>query len=484
MKKINILTAFFLYLFMELLFLVCPLLSQERFRKIPPHPKPLAPLKLPDIQSTSLSNDLHISLINQDKLPIISLKVIIFSGESSSSQRLPSLATLTARTLSNGASFLSADEIEERIEVIGGTFSVSTYPDYSLLSFTFLNDYFDQALDLLSGMLLLPTFPEQEIENEKRTLYYELVERIKDPEFLVRRQLLRLLFRNHHYNQINYNLDVIRNSAQEDLVSFHDNYYLPNNAHIILAGNLDIENALRRIMYYFARWKRKELKHSSSPSPQPFAEKKVCFIDLPEAEEATIYMGNIMPAASHPDIFPLIVMNQILGGTTNDRLFMNLRESKGYAYHVFSELEFYEECSVFLVKARVRPDVVYASIEEIYKEINNISAKKIPSVEVEQAKSYIIGNFPLHIQTLESLTSKIAEIKALNLGEEHWSKYNENIMAVNPETVFEMARKYPLLTPVVVIAGNSDIIIDQFRGKEEVEVFDQRGTSLGRINMK
>ncbi len=484
MKKKQILTAFFLYLCMELLSLECPLLSQERFRKTPPYPKPQAALKLPDIQSTSLSNDLHISLINQDILPIISLKVIIFSGESSSSQRLPSLATLTARTLSNGASFLSADEIEERIETIGGTFSVSTYPDYSLLSFTFLDDYFDQALDLLSGMLLLPTFPEQEIENEKRSLYYELVEKIKDPEFLVKRQLLRLLFRNHRYNQINYNLDVIRNSAQEDFVSFHDNYYLPNNAHIILAGNLDFENASRRILYYFARWKRKELKLSSFPPPQPFAEKKICFIDLPEAEDATIFLGNIMPPASHPDIFPLIVMNQILGGTTNDRLFMNLRESKGYAYHVFSELEFYKECSVFLVKARVRPDVVYSSLEEIYKEIDNISSKRIPSLEVEQAKSYLIGNFPLHIQNLENLTSKIAEIKALNLGEEHWSKYNEKIMAVNPETVFETARKYPFLTPVVVIAGNSDIIIGQFRGKEDVEVFNERGTSLGSIKMK
>jgi len=154
---------------------------------------------------------------------------------------------------------------------------------------------------------------------------------------------------------------------------------------------------------------------------------------------------------------------------------MNLRESKGYAYYAFSELEFFKNCSVFFVKSKVRPEVTYSSIKEILREIEKTTNDKIPSFEIEQAKSYLIGNFPLQIETFDKLSSKISEIIALNLGEEHWSKYYENIMLVNAEKVFDRARKYPLLTSVVVIVGDIKIISDYIRELKEVEVYDNKG---------
>ncbi len=455
------------------------LLSQERFRRTPPIPEPMPALNLPRIQSTSLLNGLEVSFIVQDHLPIVSLNIVIFSGESSSPERLQSLATLTARTLSQGTSFLSSSQIEEKIEFMGGSFSTATYADFTLLSLTVLEGYLDQALDLLSGMVLQPVFPKREIESEKRALYFELLEQNRNPEFLARRQLLRLLFQNHHYDKTNFNEDVIKNLIQKDLISFHHEHYRPNNAHLILSGRFDIERTSRRILYYFGRWIRKERQTASLPPPKPFSQKKICLVDLPQAGDATIFLGNIISPPSSPDISSLLVMNQILGGTTNDRLFMNLRESKGYAYYAFSEILFYKACSVFLIKARVRPDVVFASLQEILKEMELVSTQKIPSFETEQAKSYLIGHFPLRIETSESLTFKLAEIKAFDLGDAHWSRYHENIMTLTPDAVLQAARKYPLLTPAVVIVGDASIILNQFRSAEEVEVFNIKGISLG-----
>ena len=138
-------------------------------------------------------------------------------------------------------------------------------------------------------------------------------------------------------------------------------------------------------------------------------------------------------------------------------------------------MDFLKNCNVFFVKAKVRPEVTYASVKEILKEIEKITKEKIPSSEIEQAKSYLIGNFPLQIQTFDKLSSRVSEIKALDLGEEHWSKYYENIMLVSSERVFETARKYPLLTPVVVIVGDKNIIIDHIQEFEEVLIYDNKG---------
>ena len=136
--------------------------------------------------------------------------------------------------------------------------------------------------------------------------------------------------------------------------------------------------------------------------------------------------------------------------------------------------------SVFFINAKVRPEVVEDSIQEILNEIRLITNKKIPTFEIEQAKSYIIGNFPLQIESLADLTSKVVENKAMNLGDEHWKRYYENIMLVTSDKVFELSRRIPLRTPVVVVVGDSDIILNQF-GKfiKEVEIFNDKGVYLG-----
>jgi predicted Zn-dependent peptidase len=452
-----------------------PLLSQERFRKSPPYPEPLAELKLPEIKPSFLTNGLGVAVIHRDDLPVINLKVVIFAGESPSLRELPGMATLTANMLSRGVSYLTSSQIEEIIESVGGNFSIYTYPDYSVFSFTFLEEYLDNSLNLVSKMMRRPTFLKREIENEKRAMYYDLREKNKDPEFVAERQLSRLLFRNHPYKKSTYNEDVIKNLNQRALVSFFNRYYRPNNALLIFTGNLNLKTAVRKVIRYFSAWRRKELESPSIPLLEPYDKEKICLVDLPGAKDATIYLGNIVSPLSGQDVFPFIVLNQVLGGTHTSRLFMNLRESKGYAYYAFSELDFFKNCSVFFVKARVRPEVTYPSIKEILQEIDKITKEEIPSSEIEQAKSYLIGNFPLQIQTFDKLSSRISEIKALDLGEEHWSKYYENIMLVSSERVFETARKYPLLTPVVVIVGDKNIIIDHIKEFKEVFVYDNKG---------
>lgn len=461
--------------------LTSPLTAQERFRRTPPIPEPLPELKMPEIQSTSLWNGLTLWTIHNDKLPVIDLKLITFAGESSSPDELPGLATLAAHMINRGCSGLSSSQIEEEIEYVGGSFSTTVHPDYALFSFTFLEEHLDRSLDLLSRMLLQPSFLRREIDTIKRNMYYDLVEQSSSPDFLAKRQMLRILFANHPYQKSTFNEEVIKNLTPKDLVSFFYNNYRPNNTHIILTGNLDLETAQREVQRYLQRWQKREMRPAQPLSPEPNKKKiRVCFIDNPEAKEATLYLGNVVIPATNPDIFPLLVMNQVLGGTPNSRLFLNLRESKEYAYQAFSQIEYYKNCSVFFINAKLRPEVVEASIQEILNEIRSIANQKASTFEIEQAKSYIISNFPLQIESLADLTSRVAENKALNLGDDHWKRYYENIMLVTSDKVFELSRRIHLLTPVVVVVGDGDIVLNQF-GKfiKEVEIFNDKGVYLG-----
>lgn len=460
--------------------LASSLMAQERFRRTPPIPEPLPELTMPEIKSTSLWNGLTIWVIQKDNLPLINLRLIVFAGESSSPEGLPGMATLAAHMINRGCSGLSSSQIEEEIDYVGGRFSTSVHPDYVLFSFTFLEEQLDRSLDLLSRMLLQPSFLRREIDAIKRDMYYELVEESSSPDFLAKRQMLRLLFENHPYKKGTFNEEVIKNLTQKDLVPFFYNNYRPNNAHIILTGNLDLETAQMKVQRYLQRWQKREMRPALPESPEPNKKRRVCFIDIPEAKDATLYLGNVVIPATNPDIFPLLVMNQVLGGTPNSRLFLNLRESKEYAYQAFSQVEYYKNCSVFFINAKVRPEVVEASIQEILNEIRLSTNKKVSTFEIEQAKSYIIGNFPLQIESLAELTLKVAENKALNLGDDHWKRYYENIMLVTSDKVFELSGRIPLLTPVVVVIGDGDTVLNQF-GKfiKEVEIFNNKGAYLG-----
>ncbi|MCJ7579494.1 MAG: insulinase family protein, partial [Candidatus Aminicenantes bacterium] len=221
--------------------------AQERFRRDVPDPDPLPFLNLPDIEPIFLSNGLGLTVIRQNKTPVMHLRMVISKGESSSPENLPGMATFTANMLNRGAGSLNSDQIEEAIESIGGKLDTVVYPDYTLFSFSFLEDNLDDALEILSTMFMEPTFLQLEIDNIKRTMFYDIRQKLTDPEFLAKKILYHILFHNHPFKNIMFNDDVIKNYDREALVSFFDSYYRPNNTQIVLIGNINLNTATRKV---------------------------------------------------------------------------------------------------------------------------------------------------------------------------------------------------------------------------------------------
>lgn len=455
--------------------------AQERFRRSPPFPDPLPKLELPSVQSTILSNGLGLSVAQKDNYELINLNLIILAGESASPDMLPGVATFTAHMLDKGLLDISAGRIEETIESFGGSYSVDTSPDFTIFSLSFLESHLDEALDLLSRMIREPLFNRREIDNVKRTLFYEIEHDMRDHEYLAKHVLYKIIFQDHPYRKMAIDNDVFKNVTRRHLLNYYESYYKPNNAHLVLVGNLNLAAAARKISRHFSTWSRGEIPRSAVPPPILPESTRICFVNQPNAKDASVLIGFTIPSISSPDAFPLIVLNQVLGGTPNSRLFMNLRESRGYAYYAFSSLELFKNCGLFTIRSRVRPEVTYAAIRESLREVEKIVNLPIPNHEIEQAKSYLIGNFPLTIQSMSNFINRISLIQAFKLSKAHWNQYYDNIMVINTGTVFQTAVRTLHKKPVVMVVGDINTISDQLRDFQ-VEVYNAKGELQYIIN--
>lgn len=461
-----------------LFLLLAASLAQDRFRKSPPIPDPLIELQLPRIDSMTLMNGLTVAVAPRSAQPFFGLELVIMAGECQSPDALPGLASFTAEMLTRGSSLISAADLKERIEAIGGTLGVQTTPDCTYFSFQFLEEYLDQAMDILGLMVLQPDFSDREIVTLRRVLSYDLRQKQRDPELAGRRQLFRILFKEHPYRRICFSEDAFRTISRRDIQSFYGRHYRPNNAIVLLTGNLNLAVAVRKVSHVLNTWPRKEVERRPLPSPEIWNEEKICFVDLPRARDATLIVGNIIFPLADPDYFPFAVLNQALGGTPFSRLFMNLRETKEYAYNAFSEMELFRGGGIYVVTARVIPSAVFAAGGEILSELVRIARDKISTFELEQAKSYLIGNFPLPLSRPEAFSRRVADLVTFSLGDGHWNRFYDSIMPVDADQIFEVAQKYLRPKPVVVIVGDKNTLLDHLREIERLEVYDLKGALL------
>jgi len=450
--------------------------AQERFRRTPPLPDVQSQeLRLPPIERISLSNGLSVAVAYRPGSPLVTLQLIVRAGESDSPPSLPGVAAITARMIGKGTRLVSADSIENMIESMGADYSVEILMDYTVLTFHVLEEFLDRALYVMRLMVLEPQFTERELAVVKRTFYYELFERKKDPEFLGWRQLLRSLFENHQYQIATYAEDVVKYVSAKDVAAFFARFYRPNNSAVTISGNINKETAVRKVSLQLNTWARQPVERTPPPPPTPNGRDRICYVEKPNATDATVFIGNVIMPSSDPDFFPFLVLKQVLGGTTRSRLFMNLRESKAYAYYAFSETEFFSACGVFWARALVAPEFIVPAVREIAREIKAMSAAAPIPAEIEEAKSFLIGNLPTRFESLEGFAELMARVVALDLDDGQWDKGPEKFKVVNVERAQAVAQKYLAGKPLVVVVGRPEWIDRYLQEFDVVEVYDGGG---------
>jgi len=450
--------------------------AQERFRRTPPLPaaEPQV-LRLPPIERLYLPNGLTVATAYRPGSPLVTLQLVVRAGEVDSPPDRPGVAALTARMIGKGMKLLSAGAIEDMIESMGADYSVEVLMDYTVFTFHILEESLDRALFALKSMVLDAQFTEREFAPVKRTAYNELSDRQKNPEFLGWMQFLRALFENHPYKTATYSGDVIKFISAKDLASFYDRYYRPDNAVVLVSGAIDGASVGKKIGLQFATWVRQPVDRAVPAPPPPNGRERICYIEDPAAVDATVFVGNVIMSATDPDFFPFLVLKHVLGGTTQSRLFMNLRESKGYAYYAFSQTEFFRSCGVFWARARVTPEFIVPAVREIAREIKAMSTEGASPAEIEEAKSFLIGNLPVRFESLEGFAEWMARVVALGLDDGQWDKGPERLKLVTVERARAAAQKYLSGKPLVVLVGRPEWIGLYLREFDTIEVYDNGG---------
>lgn len=453
-------------------------ISGEQWRKNPPASPPPRPFKLPTITSYKLDNGLQVQLIEDHRVPFLTVALGIKAGSAYESKDKLGLAEMTADMLNEGTTTKKSKEIADETDFIGGGLKAVSDFDFTIVSGSALSKYSDRLVDLLSDIVFHPTFPEEELKLAKTNLTQALAMKRSEPDFLVEERFNKVVFGDHPYSVVAPTPTTIENIARKDLQDFHDTHYLPNEATLVIVGDFDPAHLKQQIESKFGTgiWKSGTMPVVQMPQMPKQNGRKIYLVDRPGSVQSSIKLGNVAINKTDPDYFPVAVANQILGGAAHSRLFLNIREQKGYTYGAYSSVAAHRQPGPFAAEAEVRTEVTAPSLEEFLYELSRIRDVKVTDKELKDAKTYIVGSFQLGLETQSGLAQRLLELKLYDLPDNYLETYSDKVMAVTPDQIRKVARKVIDDNNLVIsVVGDASKIKQDLQYFAPVEIYDTTG---------
>lgn len=448
----------------------------ETFRRQPPEPFQPKRISIARPYEAMLSNGLQVVIVEQPNLPLVSFRLLIRTGTSQDPKQMPGLTSMVSGMLDEGTERRSSKQIADEVANLGATLSASSNPDYAAVTASSLSIYADEILELMADVTLHPSFPVNELELSKQNTKQWLIQQRAQPAFLADEAISRVIYGEHPYSIVATTPEAVDSMTQAHLMEFHGSFFVPNNAILLAIGDVRAEGLVRQIEDRFAEWNRGNPPSLQFPMPPVRTERTTHLIDRPGSAQSNIVIGNLAITRTSPDYFPMLLLHTILGANASSRLFMNLRESKGYTYGAYSDLDARLTAGAFRVSAEVRTPVTGDSIEEFFLELDRIRKEKVPDIELGNAKSYLTGVFPIRLETQEALISQFAQIKFYGLPDDYMQTYPDRINSVTSDDIQRVAGQY--ITPdtaAIVVVGDANAIEDQVKrfseGIERLDIF-------------
>lgn len=444
----------------------------------PPIDENILPFTFPAMQEYRLQNGLNMIVIERPELPEVFFRMGIDFGEKHDPPESPGAVELMSHLLKKGTRTRTYHDFVEQIDFLGGFLDSSSSDDFFYVIGKFLKEHLSIGLELMSDMLLNAAFPEEEVEKERRKMIAELQNEQSSPGYLAHRQMDRALYSPHPYATFK-TAESINRITREQLFRLYQRFLSPERSYLVIAGDVTGQEALEAVEGYLTNWKPQRQPPETFPIPEPVSSRAVYLIDRPASEQVAVLCGTQLFPRAHPDYIPAKVANHILGGGSSGRLFLNLREDKGYTYGAYSSLDLFKESGGWICSAEVRPEVVDKSIELIFEEIQRLADEPVSEAELKAAQRYMIGVFPLKNETPASMASLSLSLKLYNLPGNYWNDYLRAIGNVTAEDVQRVARQYLRMEQcVITVVGDARQLKSQLRPFGELQVFDVNGERL------
>ena len=385
---------------------------------------------------------------------------------------------MLAELLNKGTKTRTAEQIAESIDFVGGSLGASAGDDWISVSSTVLTEFLDTAL-VPERRGAQPTFPEEELETERTRALSALQANFGSPGFIAARRHGRDLRRP----PVRRLRDARSRSARSRgmiSVAFHRTHFRPGNALVVVAGDVRPDDVVRRIERHFGDWSG-HAGQGLAPTPPERSAREIVFVHKPGTVQAVIRFGHLMPPATHRDWIALDVATQILGGGTTGWFFQTLRQEKGYTYGAYVGTAQKIEPGYFQAGAEVRNEDAESALEEFFRLISRLRDEPVPAADLETARNYMTGSFPLTIETPQQVAGQIASTRLLGLPNDHLARYRDRVAAVTAADVQRVAREH--IRPdraVVVVVGDATQILDKVEKFGPVRIVDPDGNPLDR----
>lgn len=449
----------------------------EIIRSQAPPPLPPRPIAIPTPSETVLPNGLSLVVVEDTRLPLVSYRLAFRVGGAFDPPGLPGLTDLLAGLLPEGTTSKTSKEIADEVARMGASLSAGATSDYTIVAASALSTFNDPVLDLVAEVALEPSFPENEVELAKQNTKESLRQQRAQPSFLASEMLSKVMFGDHPYSIVAPTPESIDRFTREEFVDFHRTKLVPNNAVFIVVGDVRYEQILRRVESLFSTWERGEELVPDFPAPPIRTKRTAYLIDRPGSAQSNIVIANSGITRTSPDYFPLMLMHTVLGANASSRLFMNLREEKGYTYGAYSNLDARRSAGTFRATAEVRSTVTRDSLKEFFYELDRIRSTPVSEKEIADAKSYLTGVFPIRLETQEGLTDQLVQIKMLNLPNDYLQTYRDRVQAVTIGEIQRVAEKY--VKPdeaALVVVGDGASVLEQIKPyAEDIEIYNTAG---------
>lgn len=435
-------------------------------------------VKLPHPVEVQLPNGLTLLILEQHRLPSISCALWIKSGALSDPKDMPGLASFTAELLREGTAKRNSTQISTELDELGVTFSADAGfgDDITGIQASGLTSSADKLMDLMSDLVLNASFPEEEIEKYRRRQMAGLTQQRSSPSFLAQERFARAVYGDFPASVQSTTPDALKKASTAALKAFHDRAYIPNNSILAFAGDLTVAQATELAKKYFGQWKKQDMPAAAPASVPAPAAARIFLVDRPGSVQSNILAGGLVLRRTDPDYIPLVVANRVLGGGSAARLFMNLREEKGYTYGAYSRLNTHSFPGTLAANTEVRNAVTDGSLHELMYELKRIREEQVPQAELDEARRSIVSSFALSLENPANQIGNWLTVKYYGLPNDYWDTYADKIAAVNAEAVQRVARKYVDLDHLqVVVVGDAKQVGEAVGKYGKVEVFDADG---------
>ncbi len=445
----------------------------------PPSVGTLPNVDYPFIEERRLPNGLTVMALREDRLPRVSICLGVPGGRIGNPGN--SLAALQVGTdlLFEGTRKRTSRQLAEQLDRFAIQADTDVYMESCRFFFAVLDSYLKEAFQILAEVLLQPCYDALEFEKLKVRWTSFLISERARPAILASERTMAALFPRHPYSRVTIPLDHLKNLTREVLVTVLERRMVPNNAYLLLAGPISLEDAVDLAESHLSAWEPGQAQVLTVPDVAEPEPGQVLLVHRPYSVQSRFEVAGRGPARTAPDYLAFGLANQVLGGGASARLFLNLREDKGYTYGAYSLLRGYMGSGFYSAAADVRSEAIPDAIGQTLDELKRMREEEPEKSEVELARAELIGGFVRRMETATAMGGLEMDRRLGQLDEEYYRNYIPSLQQMTPATVLESSAHY--FDPervVITVVGDADQLLCPLQSLGTVTVFDTQGRRL------